>query len=98
MSETSTQETIPEPGAPGAILATVPAFTAVREILEEMGCSIGTVQIGKFDKPLTWDQREAVRRFLLTAKAQGYRPEVTDNEYVYIARVVIRNRTHRQES
>lgn len=96
MSHPIAQETIPEPGAPGAILARVPAFRAVREILEEMSGQIAILEIGPFDKPLTYGQREAVNRFLLTARAQGFRAETTDNEWIVRSRVVIRNR-RRQE-
>lgn len=97
MSHPITQETIPEPGAPGAILARVPAFKAVRDIIEGMRADHAILQVGKWDKPLTWEQKQAAQRFLATAKAQGYRAEVIDNEYVFIARVIVRNR-RRQES
>lgn len=96
MSHPITQDQLPEPGAPGAILERVPAFRAVREILEEMSGAIAILEIGPFDKPLTWGQKEAVSRFLLTARAQGFRAETTDNEWIVRSRVVIRNR-RRQE-
>lgn len=96
MSDPIAQDQMPEPGAPGAILATVPAFKAVREILEELSGQIAILEIGPFDKPLTYGQQKAVSRFLLTARAQGFRAETTDNEWIVRSRVVIRNR-RRQE-
>ena len=73
-------------------------FRAIERIVTEADADRAVIEIGPFNKPLTYEQREAVAAFQREARAQKYRPETIDNEWIVRSRVVIRNRTPRQES
>lgn len=71
-------------------------FRAVQQIVADADADRAVIEIGPFNKPLTFAQREAVAAFQRTAREQRFRLETIDNEFIVRSRVVIKNR-RRQE-
>lgn len=70
-------------------LAPPQAFQGARRLLDEAGLDVAQLTVGPFTPPLSRDQREAIDRFVATAREDGIPVQHTVTPTVEAATVLL---------